>query len=105
MNKDEAFGSIDAFKQYQHPLWEREGDMARKSGGHGGMDYIMLYRLLQCVKDGLAPDLDVYDAASWSAVAPLSVTSVARGSSPVEFPDFTRGKWSQRSLSAIATQA
>ena len=104
MNKDESFGSIDAFKQYEHPLWKREGDMARKNGGHGGMDYIMLYRLLECVRGGLAPDLDVYDAASWSAVAPLSVESVGRGSAPVEFPDFTRGKWKQRSASTIATQ-
>ena len=104
MNKDESFGSLDAYKQYQHPLWKREGDMARKSGGHGGMDYIMIYRLLECVREGLAPDLDVYDAAAWSAVAPFSVASVRRGSAPVEFPDFTRGKWKQRSASAIATQ-
>jgi hypothetical protein len=103
-NKDEAWGSIDVWKQYAHPLWQREGDMAKKVGGHGGMDYIMLYRLLQCVRDGLPPDMDVYDAAAWSAVAPLSVSSVGRGSEPIEFPDFTRGKWKQRRISAIATQ-
>lgn len=105
MNKDESFGSIDAFKQHQHPLWQREGDLARKSGGHGGMDLIMIYRLLQCVREGLPPDLDVYDCAAWSAVAPLSVESVSRGSAPVEFPDFTQGKWREREISAIATQA
>jgi hypothetical protein len=104
-NKDESFGSLDAYKQYQHPLWEREGDMARKSGGHGGMDLIMIYRLLECVRQGLAPDLDVYDCAAWAAVAPLSVESVRRGSAPVEFPDFTQGKWKDRPISAIATQA
>jgi len=104
MNKDEAWGSIDGYKQYQHPLWEREGEIAQKIGGHGGMDFIMLYRLLQCVREGLAPDMDVYDAATWSAVSPLSVASVAHGSAPVQFPDFTRGKWQQRSISAIATQ-
>jgi hypothetical protein len=103
-NKDEAWGSIDAWKQYAHPLWQREGEIAKKVGGHGGMDYIMLYRLLQCVREGLPPDMDVYDAAAWSAVAPLSVTSVSRGSQPMEFPDFTRGKWQQRKVSAIATQ-
>jgi hypothetical protein len=69
------------------------------------MDFIMLYRLLQCVREGLAPDMDVYDSAAWAAIAPLSVTSVSRGSAPVEFPDFTQGKWKQRSISAIATQA
>jgi predicted dehydrogenase len=103
-NENEAWGSIDAWKQYAHPLWEQEGEIAKKVGGHGGMDYIMLYRLLQCVREGLPPDMDVYDAAAWSAVAPLSVASVSRGSEPIEFPDFTRGKWQQRTVSAIATQ-
>ena len=103
-NKDEAWGSIDVWKQYAHPLWKQEGEIAKKVGGHGGMDYIMLYRLLQCVREGLPPDMDVYDAAAWSAVAPLSVVSVGRGSMPMEFPDFTRGKWQQRTVSAIATQ-
>lgn len=105
MNKDEEFGTIDAYKQYQHPLWEKQGEIAKKVGGHGGMDFIMLYRLLECVREGLAPDSDVYDCASWSAVAPLSVASVSGGSAPVEFPDFTRGKWRERAVSAIATQA
>jgi hypothetical protein len=104
VNHDESFGSIDGYKKYQHPLWEREGEMARKSGGHGGMDLIMIYRLLQCVREGLPPDLDVYDCAAWASVAPLSVASVGRGSAPVEFPDFTQGMWRDRAISAIATQ-
>ena len=105
MNKDESFGTIDAYKQYQHPLWLREGDLARKSGGHGGMDLIMIYRLMQCVREGLPPDLDVYDCAAWASVAPLSVESVKRDSAPVEFPDFTQGRWKDRPISAIALQA
>jgi len=60
------------------------------------MDYVMIYRLLQCMREGLAPDMDVYDGAAWSAPTPLSKTSLAQGSSPVKFPDFTRGLWSQR---------
>jgi hypothetical protein len=104
MNKDEEWGSIDTWKQYQHPLWKREGEIAQKIGAHGGMDYIMLYRLLQCLREGLPPDMDVYDAAALSAVGPLSVASVSRGSAPIEFPDFTQGKWQQRTISAIATQ-
>jgi predicted dehydrogenase len=104
-NNDEAWGTIDKWKQYAHPLWQREREVATKLGGHGGMDYMMLYRLVQCVKEGLPPDMDVYDAATWSAVAPLSIASVSRGSQPVEFPDFTQGKWQQRKASAIATQA
>ena len=67
--------------------------MARKLGGHGGMDYLMCYRLVQCLREGLEPDIDVYDAAAWSVPGPLSQISVARGSMAVKFPDFTRGHW------------
>jgi len=105
MNKEETFASLEAYKQHQHPLWQREGDLARKSGGHGGMDLIMIYRLLECVREGLPPDLDVYDCAAWASVAPLSAESVRRGSAPMEIPDFTGGKWKDRPISAIATQA
>ena len=101
---DEAWGSIDSYKGHQHPLWKAEGDIAKKLGGHGGMDYIMLYRLIQCMREGLSPDMDVYDAAAWSAPGPLSTTSIANGSAPQKFPDFTRGKWQERTSSQIATQ-
>jgi predicted dehydrogenase len=104
LNKDESWEGIEKWKEYEHPLWKREGEAARQNGGHGGMDYIMLYRLLQCVREGLPPDMDVYDAASWASVAPLSELSVSQGSAPVQFPDFTRGQWSSRTASAIATQ-
>jgi predicted dehydrogenase len=83
-------------KEFEHPLWKEAGRMARKRGGHGGMDYIMSYRLIQCMRQGLVPDMDVYDAAAWSAPAPLSEQSVAGGSVPVAFPDFTRGRWSEK---------
>ena len=104
-NTDESWGDLKGYTKYDYPLWTREGELAKKVGGHGGMDFIMLYRLLQCLREGLPPDMDVYDAASWSAVAPLSVSSVAKGSAPQEFPDFTRGRWQQRKASAIATLA
>lgn len=90
----ERFKTIDDFKaQYTHPLWQRVGEIARAKGGHGGMDYIMAYRLVECMREGLAPDFDVYDAAAWSAPWPLSETSLRKGSAPIKFPDFTRGKW------------
>jgi len=90
----ERFGPIDRFKQtHEDPLWTRVGELARKKGGHGGMDFIMAYRLVECMREGLVPDLDVYDAASWSAPMPLSQMSVAKGSAPMQFPDFTRGAW------------
>ncbi len=90
----EQFVGLDAYKaDYEHPLWSKNGELARKSGGHGGMDYIMVWRVIQCMMEGLPPDLDVYDAAAWSAPGPLSEISVAKGSAPVKFPDFTRGNW------------
>ncbi|HUX44136.1 MAG TPA: Gfo/Idh/MocA family oxidoreductase [Terracidiphilus sp.] len=101
----EEWGTIDAYKEHQHPLWKREGEIAQKLGGHGGMDYIMLYRLMQCLREGLVPDMDVYDAAAWSAPGPLSRASLAAGSAPARFPDFTRGRWQERSASQIATQS
>lgn len=99
----ENYASIDPYKaQYEHPLWKKQGEIARKLGGHGGMDFIECYRLVECIRRGLAPDLDVYDAASWSAPAPLSQQSLAQGSAPAKFPDFTRGKWKERKGSPIA---
>ena len=90
----ERFGPIDRFKQtHEDPLWTRVGELARKKGGHGGMDFIMAYRLVECMREGLVPDMNVYDAASWSAPMPLSQMSVAKGSAPMQFPDFTRGAW------------
>jgi hypothetical protein len=64
------------------------------------MDYIENFRLMDCIKRGLPPDIDVYDAAAWSAPAPLSEASVAQNGAPQKFPDFTRGKWNARSQAA-----
>lgn len=93
----ERFKPIDDFKaEYTHPLWQRVGAIARAKGGHGGMDYIMAFRLVECMREGLPPDFDVYDAAAWSAPWPLSEASLKRGSAPMKFPDFTRGSWQKR---------
>jgi hypothetical protein len=98
----EEWGSLDQYKKdYESPLWAKEGAMASSSGGHGGMDYIMIYRLLQCMREGLAPDMDVYDGAAWSVPTPLSKASLAQGSAPVKFPDFTRGLWKKRNGCSI----
>lgn len=88
----ERWATIDEWKaKFTHPLWANVGELARKKGGHGGMDFIMAYRLVQTMREGLPPDYDVYDAATWSAPFPLSEMSVAKGSAPMKFPDFTRG--------------
>jgi hypothetical protein len=83
--------------RYAHPLWKKLNEMAQKSGGHGGMDFVMNWRLIQCLREGLPLDMTVYDAAAWSSVFPLSIASVARGSAPVSAPDFTRGEWQHQS--------
>ena len=93
----ERWASIDEWKNdYTHPLWATVGELARTNGGHGGMDFVMAYRLVQCLREGLVPDYDVYDAAAWSAPFPLSEMSVAKESAPMKFPDFTRGDWVKR---------
>ena len=84
----------DALMQkYMHPIHKEVGEIARKVGGHGGMDFVMDYRLVYCLRNGLPLDMDVYDAAEWSCVGELGSTSMYHGSMPVEFPDFTRGDW------------
>lgn len=81
-------------KSHQHDLWKKEGETARALGGHGGIDYIMLFRLIDAMTAGKRPDIDVYDAAAWSCVSPLSAVSIGQGSKAVTVPDFTDGAWS-----------
>lgn len=79
--------------KYDHPLWKKMGDLAKSGGGHGGMDWLMLWRLVYCLRNGEPLDQDVYDAASWSAIGPLSEKSISSRSASVDVPDFTRGHW------------
>jgi hypothetical protein len=71
----------------------RVGKMAKKVGGHGGMDFKMDWRLIDSLRNGLPMDMDVYAAADWSCISPLSEWSIANGSKPIEISDFTRGAW------------
>ena len=80
-------------KQYKHPIHVELEETAKKVGGHGGMDFIMDYRLIYCLRHGLPLDQDVYDAAEWSCMAELTRISIENNSMPVEVPDFTRGAW------------
>jgi len=80
-------------KKYEHPLAKQIGEKAKKVGGHGGMDFIMDYRLIYCLRNGLPLDQDVYDAAAWSCIVPLSEKSVLSRGNSVDVPDFTRGAW------------
>lgn len=81
--------------QYDHPLWRRFGADA-KTAGHGGMDFFVFHHFVESAKQNKAPQIDVYDAATWLAITPLSEASIATGSSPQAFPDFTRGRWTER---------
>jgi len=83
----------DKFREmYKHPLWKVATEQALKQGGHGGMDFMMDLRWTYCLRNGLPLDIDVYDTATWSAVAPLSEQSV-RERRILDIPDFTRGGW------------
>jgi len=79
--------------KYQPPIVKKLGEQARQVGGHGGMDFMMDWRTIDCLRNGLPLDLDVYDAAAWSSIAPLSEWSVANQSKPIAIPDFTSGNW------------
>ncbi|MFB6842933.1 Gfo/Idh/MocA family protein [Streptomyces sp. NPDC056361] len=92
-HNDDQWGDFSAYAaEFDHWLWK---DHANPPGGHGGMDYIMVYRLMQCLQLGLVPDFDVYDAATWTAPVPLSHASIKAQGAPQEIPDFTRGEWTR----------
>jgi predicted dehydrogenase len=78
--------------QYDHPLWKARAADA-ENAGHGGIDYFVFRAFVESIKNKVAPPIDVYDAAAWSAISPLSEESIRKGSAAVPIPDFTRGKW------------
>lgn len=80
-------------EKYQPAIVKRVGEMAKQVGGHGGMDFLMDWRTIDCLRNGLPLDINVYDAALWSSIAPLSEWSVAHNSNTISVPDFTNGAW------------
>jgi predicted dehydrogenase len=83
------------YDQYDHLLWKSLGEVA-KASSHGGEDYVEMHQFIRAVRNRLPTPVDVYDAATWSVIIPLSEQSVAAKSAPVDFPDFTRGKWKEQ---------
>jgi hypothetical protein len=81
--------------KYDHPLWQR-WSKSTEGAGHGGMDFFVLHSFVESVKRKTATPMDVYDAAAWSAITPLSEQSIASGNQTVKFPDFTKGQWKTR---------
>ena len=82
-------------EKYKHPIQKELENTAKNVGGHGGMDYIMDYRLIYCLRNGLPLDMDVYDLAEWCSLTELTAISIENGNAPVEVPDFTRGGWNK----------
>ena len=80
-------------KEFEHPLSKYIGEQAKKVGGHGGMDFIMDWRLIYCLRHGYPLDQSVYDGAAWSSLVELTERSVLNKSCSVSIPDFTRGAW------------
>lgn len=89
---EEAQAYLD---KYDHPLWVK-WSKETNGAGHGGMDFFVLHGFVEAVKRGVATPMDVYDAAAWSAITPLSEASIELGNQTVEFPDFTSGQWMYR---------
>jgi hypothetical protein len=88
---DEEFKSIE--KKYAPAIVKMVGELAKQVSGHGGMDFLEDWRLIDCLRNGLPLDQDCYDAALWSSIAPLSEWSVANRSNSIDIPDFTDGSW------------
>ncbi len=88
---DEEMKALE--EKYTPAIVRKVGELAKKVGGHGGMDFLEDWRLIDCLRNGLTVDQDCYDAALWSAIAPLSEMSVANRSASVDVPDFTGGSW------------
>ncbi|MBQ51989.1 MAG: glycosyl hydrolase [Leeuwenhoekiella sp.] len=85
----------DWLTQYDHPVWKKY-EAEATGAGHGGMDYFVMKAFVESALANVAPPIDAYDAAAWSAITPLSEASIANNGEPQEFPDFTRGQWVAR---------
>jgi predicted dehydrogenase len=100
--KEEEMKSLEA--KYTPEIVTKVGEMAKQIGGHGGMDFMMDWRLIDCLRNGLPLDQDVYDAALWSCVSPLSEWSVANRSNSIDVPDFTAGNWKNNTPVSITLE-
>ena len=89
--------------KYMHPYWKQAGDIAKKVGGHGGMDFLMDLRWAYCLQNGIPLDTNVYDLAASCCIGELSEKSVRNRSNSVDFPDFTKGEWKNQKPFGIET--
>ncbi len=102
--KPHEWEAIDAYQEkYDHPLWKKYGAIA-ESSGHGGGDYLCFRDFAEAIRKGTDTPIDVYDTATWSIITKLTEESVAGKSRPVDFPDYTRGKWQSRKPEIILSE-
>jgi hypothetical protein len=95
-SKNDQWDDVNSYiTKYDHPLWQR-WSKETEGAGHGGMDFFVLHAFIEAIKRKTATPMDVYDAAAWSAITPLSEMSIQMGNAAVEFPDFTGGQWMYR---------
>ena len=81
-------------EKYDHPLWAKlKKQISENEVGHGGMDFVMIYRLVECLNQGLSLDFSIYDSVNTTSIVPLSELSVSQGSMPIKIPDFTGNTW------------
>lgn len=92
-------------EKYTPDIVRKMGEIAKSVGGHGGMDFLMDWRIMDCLRNGLPMDQDVYDAAAWSCIMPLSAKSLESRSGSVDIPDFTRGNWEKNKPVDIGLRA
>jgi len=94
--KNDAWEDAQSYlDKYDHPLWAK-WSKETEGAGHGGMDFFVLHAFIESVKRKTATPMDVYDAAAWSAITPLTEKSIELGNETVDFPDFTGGQWMYR---------
>ena len=92
-NWRKQWGNLDQYReQYEHPIW-KEFLNSGVTGGHGGMDGLVIGAFVRCALSGAPMPIDVYDMAAWMSITALSEASIAKGGAPVEIPDFTSGRW------------
>jgi hypothetical protein len=101
-NNDKWDNAQEWLDKYDHPLWKR-WSKETKGAGHGGMDFFVIHGFVEAIKRNEPTPMDVYDAAAYSAITPLSEQSIELGNQTVEFPDFTSGQWMYRKPSFSLT--
>ena len=101
MEENIANNENEMYAKYDHPL-HAEYERLGTKGGHGGMDWLVSRAFVEAVKNGTNTPIDAYDSVTWLAIGALSEQSIKGGGIPVDFPDFTGGKWQSREPAVLS---